>query len=916
MVSYMSGETTSIPLLRTKLKRPPTTGDHIHRLHLLERLDHRRQRPLTLVAAPAGYGKSTLLSCWLESCNLPAAWLSLDEADNDLHLFIAYLLAAVQTVFPAAGKEIQSLLNAPELPPHSILSNVLINELDQIEQPFILCLDDYHVIQNGAIHDLLDEILKHPPKAMHLILATRMDPPLPLASLRGRGKMTEIRVQDLRFSFEETAEFLQNMMGRKLEDGIVALMGKKTEGWVTGLRLAALSLRHRDDLNRALKDLPNDHRYVFDYMAAEVLSQQEPAIQECLLKTSILNRISAPLCRTVCAVSTVSGADEVAGNRFLDWLIQANLFLIPLDDERRWFRYHHLFQELLTRYLKRRFSPDEIDTLHREAGRWFAERGLIEEALHHFLAGGDTQAAVLLIARHRYDLMNQEQWPRLERWLGMIAVDRLEKYPELLMTKAWICEIKVRLSEMEALINRAEVLIADRPPKPLAEYDALTAEFRVIKSFILYLQSDGPGTVAITKLAMEKIDPQALSVQGICQVMMAAGYQMSGRLKKAYETVQNALKKDVPHGTAYHSWLFSGLCFLHWMAADLTGVQHGVHQLLKLGQKTGLPRSIAFGHYFSGILHYLRNELADAETQLGLAVQDIYKADTVNYSHSTFALALCLQAQFRQKEAFEIVERLIGHALESHNSELLTISQAFQAELTLRQGNIPKARQWARNCDPHPFHPGYRFYLPPLTLAKVHLAVNTKKSLQQARDLLLQLHEYYSDIHNVRHVIDILALLALAHDARSEEAEAFEKLTEALRLAEPDQIMRPFLDLGSRMADLLSRLAEQDVSLKYIGTLLKAFRNEITIAAQSNSGMPAPALGAFHIGGQLDSLSKREFEVMSLLAKRLSNKEIADILFVSLDAVKKHLYNIYQKLNVKNRRQAVEKARTLGILGG
>ena len=542
----MAGETTTTPLLRTKFQRPPVVGDHVHRSHLLERLDQRHQRPLTLISAPAGYGKSTLVSCWLESIDLPSAWLSLDEGDNDLHLFLSYLLAAVQTVFHADGKEIQSILKAPELPPLSILSKILINELDQIEQAFILCFDDYHVIQIQAIHDIIIEILKHPPQAMHLVLASRMDPPLPLASLRARGEMTEIRVQDLRFSSEEIAEFLQKMMGKKFEDSVVALMSKKTEGWVTGLRLAALSLRHRGDLNQVLTDLPNDHRYVLEYMATEVLSQQEPAIQECLLKTSILNRISAPLCQKVCAASTDSGTNEVTGNKFLDWLIQANLFLIPLDDERRWFRYHHLFQELLVRHLKHRFSPDEIGALHREAGKWFTDKGLIEEALHHYLAGEDTRAAVLVIARYRYDLMNLEQWPRLERLLGMVPADRLEKYPELLMAKAWLCEIKVRLSEMETLINRVEPLIANGPLKSSTDHEALAAEFRVLKSFILYLQADGPGTVAITKLALEKLDPRALSVQGICHTMLAAGYQMSGQLKNAHATVRNALKKMYP----------------------------------------------------------------------------------------------------------------------------------------------------------------------------------------------------------------------------------------------------------------------------------------------------------------------------------------------------------------------------------
>jgi LuxR family maltose regulon positive regulatory protein len=912
----MADETTTTPLIRTKLQRPPIVGDHVHRPRLLERLDQRRQRPLTLVTAPAGYGKSTLVSCWLESCDLPTAWLSLDETENDLHLFLSYFLAAVQTVSPGAGKEIQTILNAPQLPPLSTLAGILINELDQIEQTFILTLDDYHVIQKKVIHDLLVEILKHPPQAMHLVLVSRVDPPLPLASLRAKGEMTEIRVQDLRFSLAETTEYLQKIMGKTIEDSIVALLGKKTEGWVTGLRLAALSLRHRKDLNRVLTDLPNGNRYVMDYMVAEVLSQQPPDIQEYLLSTSILNRLCAPLCDAVCVSGSASGKCEAHGREFIDWIEQTNLFVIPLDDERRWFRYHHLFQDLLKSLLKRKLSPEDIDALHRSAGTWFADKGLIEEALHHFLAGGDNRAAAQLIVRNRHDIMNQEQWHRLERWLSMLPSDSIERIPDLLLTKVWISENRVRLSEMMDIFNKIEALLAGASSETVKDWEALTAEFNVQKAYIQYVKGDSQGVVYHAKLALGKLAPNALSAQGVCQTMLAVGYQMMGQLDKAYSAVHNALKEQVASGTTYYSWLFNALCFIHWIAADLKGLRQGAVQLLNLSQKFNLPQSIAMGHYFSGIAHYLLNELPEAEAQLRLAVQDRYKADTVNYSHSTFALTLCLQAQIRPEDAAEIVEDLIGYALESHNGELLSISQAFQAELTLRQGNIPKAEQWAQNYDPHPFNPGHRFYLPQLTLVKVHLALNTKQSQQQAHNLLSQLHDYYSSIHNTRFRIDILALQALIHDARSDEAAAFEKVVEALNLAEPDKIIRPFLDLGSKMADLLNRLTKQDVSLKFIGILLKAFRNEMSCAARSDLSVPAPIEQPSPETGPLDSLSKRELEIMTLLAQRMSNKEIGENLFLSISTIKTHLYNIYQKLNAKNRRQAVEKARSLGIVQG
>lgn len=363
----MIGETTPLPLLRTKLHRPPVAKDHVHRLDLLDRLNRQMHRPLTLVSAPAGYGKTTLISCWLESLDIPSAWLSIDEADNDLHLFLSYFLSAVQTVFPEVGKEAQAILKAEKLPPLPFLAGRLINELDKIDQTFILTLDDYHVVQNKAIHELLKEILKHPPHAMHLVLASRIDPPLSITTLRAKGQMTEIRVRDLRFSRKETAEYLQRMLETTIEESIVSIFEEKSEGWVTGLRLAALSLRHKDDIERVVAGLPDANRFVMDYFVAEILSQQTTAMQEYLLITSILGRFCAPLCDAVCSLDTASDACEISGQEFIQLLIKANLFVVPMDDEHRWFRYHHLFQNLLQRRLKHRFKQEGIRVLHKNA---------------------------------------------------------------------------------------------------------------------------------------------------------------------------------------------------------------------------------------------------------------------------------------------------------------------------------------------------------------------------------------------------------------------------------------------------------------------------------------------------------------------------------------------------------------------
>ncbi len=327
------------------------------------------------------------------SADLASAWVSRDEDDNDLYLFLSYFIQAVQTIFPGAVHETQAMLNSPELPPVTVLSHSLINELDQIEKEFILVLDDYHFIREKAVHELIAKLLKHPPAPMHLVLVTRRDPALPLTSLRSQGQMTEIRTQDLRFSLKDSRAFLEKIMGISLDKATVAVLEKKTEGWVTGLRLAALTLRNQSDADRILKNLPEDSRYVVDYILSEVLSQQSPAMQEYLLETAILNRFCAPLCDAVHKPVEPSDTCDQSGKEFIEELVQTNLFVIPLDAQHHWFRYHQMFQRFLLHLMQRRYRPDDISALHKKAGAWFEENVLIEEALEHSLKSGDIESA-------------------------------------------------------------------------------------------------------------------------------------------------------------------------------------------------------------------------------------------------------------------------------------------------------------------------------------------------------------------------------------------------------------------------------------------------------------------------------------------------------------------------------------------
>ena len=444
------------PIIRTKLHRPPVARDHLHRDHLLGKLNQHSRRPLTLVSAPAGYGKSTLMCCWLETCDAPGAWVSLDENDNDLRLFLSYFIAAIQNIFPTACSETLSLLRVDQLPPVSRLAGSLINELDLIEKRFILVLDDYHLIQDKNIHKTVAKLLEHPAACMHLVLIGRRDPPLPLTALRARGQMIEVRTRDLRFSLEEILVLLQQMTGMSVDRSVAAILEEKTEGWVTGLRLAALSLRDTKDFKRSLSGLPIENRYVMDYVTTEILAHHPPAVQECMLKASLLGRFCASLCEAVCYPDRDADGGDLNSRDFIKLLEKANLFVIPLDDEGEWYRYHHLFQTLLKRRLKKQFNSEEIFKLHQRASAWFAEYGYIEEALAHAHKSGDREIAAQLVKEHRCDMMNREQWYRLNRWLQRFPPDFIEEHPDLLVAKAWGCQRQARYAELFDVLDKID----------------------------------------------------------------------------------------------------------------------------------------------------------------------------------------------------------------------------------------------------------------------------------------------------------------------------------------------------------------------------------------------------------------------------------------------------------------------------
>lgn len=484
----MAHKSISGPLIIGKLLRPSIDGDHVFRPRLLGQLNSYQSKPFTLVSAPAGYGKSILISSWLTSLEHPTTWLSLDKNDNDLHVFLSYFIASIEAVFPRACRKTQALLNVPDLPPVSILSSSLMNELNRIEKFFVLVLDDFHLIKETEVHRLLTNMLAYPPDFLHLVIISRTNPPWPIYKLRSTGMVSEVRTQDLCFTREETETLLSHLFGTQIDSQVASALENRTEGWVTGLRLAVLSLQHRGHIDPTLLEVQAESQYVMEYLFEEILSHQPPEILQFLIDSAILGRFNGALCDAVSQLEAKPLQGKFGGWEFIDWLRKENMFLVSLDSKNIWYRYHHLLQRLLLKQLKRRQSAEEIKTLTIRASKWFAENGLLEEAVQYALDAGDTELAGRQIVCQGHDLMNDQEWSRLIRLLAMLPHDHIEQNPELLVFKSWMIHLQTAgfdYTIFKNCIERIGLHLDAMPSEFLGNKMTLKGHFDALNSFLL-----------------------------------------------------------------------------------------------------------------------------------------------------------------------------------------------------------------------------------------------------------------------------------------------------------------------------------------------------------------------------------------------------------------------------------------------
>ena len=894
----------NFPLLRTKLHRPKLASDHLPRPHLIEFLNHNLQRKLTLVSAPAGFGKTTLLCQWLSAAPMPSAWLSLDRGDNDLLTFLKYFVAAVQTLFPETCSTTQSLLYAPQTPPADYLFTTLINELVDLPENFILALDDYHYIESPDIHHMLVKLLDYWPPTLHLALASRIDPPFPLSRLRSRGQMIEIRSAALRFSVAETADFLTTTVGSTpLPSNTATILAARTEGWIVGLRLAAISLPNHPDPEAFLAAFDHSvHRPIMEYLLDEVLDRQPVEVQEWLIKTSILDRFCLALCQAVIAAD---GLDQNPQSLF-----QTNLLLIGLDEAGEWYRYHHLFQELLQHRLKERFTGAEINQLHCRAGNWLAQQGYVDDALRHFLAADDPLAAAQVVEQNYQAFINREEWPVVRRWLKRLPPTLVEQRPALLLARCWHLHHEFKLAAITPLLDQAERLL-ESPGLglPEAEQQRLHGEINTHRSQIVYFQGDYETSQSYARQALDQLPDTAIFARSLALLYLGTVSQVLGQTNEALQLLQAVIDAEPEHNALTMRVLLT-IVFIHRFTANFYQLQQAGQWLLHAAETIGLQVSVTWASCHLGLLFYEWNELDAAEHHFITVVKHRYQAHHVAFRDSLMGLALIYLVRNDTGKLEQSLDELEAFTQQVGSPIFWSTYHSFVAYVRLRQGNPDIAANEAEIVLADDIGVKLPFLeYPTLTHIKILLSQGGQADLLEATALLDQVQPVIETNHNTLRLIEVLALRALLYQATGQTVEAVAHLENALRLAQPGHLIRTFVDLGQPMALLLRQVARHNFEPAYVQRLLAAFDHSSDGGAGPHS-LPADDDSQVAI---IEPLTDREFEVLELLVQRYSNKEIGAKLFISPLTVKKHTAHIYQKLQVKSRQQAMVRAKQLKL---
>jgi LuxR family maltose regulon positive regulatory protein len=904
-------------LLATKLHMPRSRTGFVVRPRLVDRLGQAHEGELTLVCAPAGFGKTALLADWARRDPRPVAWLSLDEGDNDPARFWRHVAAALDTVRPGVAQQVAALLQGLQPTSFEAVVTALVNELVGVADEVVLLLDDYHLIDAAPIHASVRFLLEHLPPQLRLVVASRTDPPLPLARLRARGQLAELRERDLRFTPQETADLLRSTVGLDLPEAAVVALADRTEGWVAGLQLAALSLQGRTDIAAFVDGFSGSHRYVLDYLTEEVLDGQPDYLVRFLLATSVLERLCGPLCEAV-----TGRADSQA---LLEQVERANLFLVPLDEVRGWWRYHHLFADLLRARLAQE-RPERVAQLHRAAAAWSEEHGLVDDAVRHALAAEELGWVARLVEQHFEELLWRSEDATLRRWLQALPTKLVRSSPRLCLAQAYWALVGGRPEAVVPLLadaERAIAAVAEEPYEPSVGRAAsllanVPAAITLVRAMLARNYGDAERTTAFSQQALTQLSEEDWLLGHFARYYLAMADWLRGRLVEAEQALTGLAAEQQAASGRYLAPLYRDLGQVQHARGHLGAALRTYQNALGIASEAGRPLPPAgIAHVGMAEIRYERGEL---DAALDHATQAAALSRQLGWTRQ-LAAGLAILAWVRQAQGdWAGALAAIGEAERIQLSPavvgLLNPLPAVRARLALAHGEVAEAARWVQQrglgADDEPSYPLEREYL---VLVRVLLA---QQAPARALGLLERLHAQAKAQGRTGSVIEVRTLQALARSASGDQAGALAALAEALTLGAPEGYLRVFLDEGPPMAALLRELLvsrrqgqvalAEAVAREYLARLAEAFEQ---------AGLPIrPPVGrgSVVVAGLVEPLTARELEVLQLLAAGAPNRAIAEQLVVTQETVKKHLSHLFDKLGAANRTQLVARARELGLL--
>ncbi len=911
--------------IRTKIIPPRPRAGHISRPRLLRMLDAALKTRLGIISAPAGTGKSGLLAEWIalqQQNKVAIAWVNLEKADADLARFFNYLFAAFQLVHPELGKTAQWMAQAPQPPSPEVILGTAINEIASLNFPLVLVLDDLHFIESPAIYSALTFILEHQPENFHLVIATRIDPPLPLARLRSRGEISEIRGNDLRFSAEEAADFLNRSMQLDLSNQDIQLLEQRTEGWIAGLQMAALSLQGRSDKHSFIQDFSGSHRYIYDYLLEEVLSREPEPIQQFLIQTSFLNQLNAGLCN---AVLDIQNSQEI-----LETLDKGNLFLIALDEKRAWYRYHHLFADLLQHRL-RTSQSNPTHLLYLRASQWYEQNGFIEESIQLTLSAGDTERAAQLIEINGQKILFRGETTLMLGWLRSLPESAISSSPNLNLIYGWACFLTGDLLQVDGHIQHAEAILNspgyaaanDLPVNYLGGStglrEDLLAEACVLRALAARVQGNLDLSLEMAQKAQTLANSGNYFVHGLVWQTLAGVYQATGQAEKSVHAYHQAAEFSFKAGN---------------LSAAVTGVSYLVRQLLNLGEleraetacmtalqhlnQAAFPAEQAFVRsYLQETIHTSLASVLIERGQTDHAAR-LFNENTDAVRASPYIELSMLSNLILARQKFALKDWAGAAAVlqksPQMNSPLRRELAAMKARLAIAAGNQDTVQQWLETSqisqvdgDNLPRMSELLVYIRVLLIQKDDSP--QKEKLNRAADLLNQMTNAAEAAGYKKILVEIHLLRAITAQKKGLLGHQQEALHSALRMAAPLNLRQLFLDEWSvlenaiRAAQKLPEIQKDAVVSTWIDQL-----------APASSSAPVTSQTASTTSELVEPLSERELEVLRLIASGRSNQDIAEALFVSINTVKAHAKSIHAKLGVESRTQAADRARKLGLI--